>query len=355
MCDAHPGYATTRWAQAAGLPVEAVLHHHAHASALVTEHGIGETAIGVCLGRRRPRRGWDALGRRDVRRPRRRLASASPACGRSGCPAATRRAARPGAVLRRCAGKRAWRCRSSRRTRSCGRPGSKGVNAPQTSAVGRVFDAAAALVLGRPGDELRGPGADVAGGDRRGLGRVSLAADRARRFRPRADRLGAAAAAPARTPGASRRPRGGAAPGAGRCDREGLRDGSGPAPAPRSSGLTGGVFQNRRLSELALRGARAARIPRAAGGTRALQRWRPQLRPGRRFSRSKRLDCRDALVRTSLPDDPAARVLRGHAFCRGRRVRRDARCRRPGPANCTCTSRSARCCVRSARSTGCVT
>ena len=34
VCDAHPGYATTRWARECGLPVTTVQHHRAHASAL---------------------------------------------------------------------------------------------------------------------------------------------------------------------------------------------------------------------------------------------------------------------------------------------------------------------------------
>lgn len=38
LCDAHPGYTTHRWAQRQGLPVVPILHHHAHASALVAEY-----------------------------------------------------------------------------------------------------------------------------------------------------------------------------------------------------------------------------------------------------------------------------------------------------------------------------
>lgn len=36
--DAHPNYASTRWAKAQGLPCHSVLHHHAHAAALAGEY-----------------------------------------------------------------------------------------------------------------------------------------------------------------------------------------------------------------------------------------------------------------------------------------------------------------------------
>ena len=37
LCDAHHGYTTTRWAQSQSLPITKVWHHHAHASALAGE------------------------------------------------------------------------------------------------------------------------------------------------------------------------------------------------------------------------------------------------------------------------------------------------------------------------------
>lgn len=39
VCDAHPVYVSSRWARRTGLPVTPVLHHYAHASALAGEHG----------------------------------------------------------------------------------------------------------------------------------------------------------------------------------------------------------------------------------------------------------------------------------------------------------------------------
>jgi hydrogenase maturation protein HypF len=40
VCDAHPGYHSGLWAKRRGLPVMPVFHHHAHASALAGEHNL---------------------------------------------------------------------------------------------------------------------------------------------------------------------------------------------------------------------------------------------------------------------------------------------------------------------------
>jgi len=147
VCDAHPRYASSRWAKQDGRPLTRVLHHHAHASALAGEHpGIarwlvftwdgvgyggdgtlwgGEVFVGAPGGWRRvasfrPFRlpGGDAAGREPWR-------SAAALCWEAGHPWLPP-VASPELV------RGAW----ARRLRT-----------PVSSAAGRLFDAAAALVL----------------------------------------------------------------------------------------------------------------------------------------------------------------------------------------------------------------
>ncbi len=147
ICDAHPGYTTTRWVQALGQPFETVLHHCAHASGLVTEHGVEEPALvfawdGVGYGADgtlwggeafvgRPGRWTRCASLRSFRLPGGELAgrapwrSAAALCWEAGldCPVAI-----PDPIVRS-----AWE---------------RSVNCPRSSAAGRVFDAMSALVLG---------------------------------------------------------------------------------------------------------------------------------------------------------------------------------------------------------------
>jgi len=145
VCDAHRQYATSRWARRSGLPVTEVSHHHAHAAVAARDWPDDETGLvftwdGVGLGPDGNLWGGEALfgapgrwlraatfrsfrlpgGERAGREPWR---SAAGICWESGieCPVAP-----PGSELLSAA----W---------------SRGLNAPRTTAVGRLFDAAAAL------------------------------------------------------------------------------------------------------------------------------------------------------------------------------------------------------------------
>lgn len=147
VADAHPGYTTHRWARRSGLPVTTVPHHFAHASALVGEHESDGPVVvftwdGVGLGPDETLWGGETLfgqpgnwqrvaslrpfrlpgGERAGREPWR---SAAALCWEAGadCPVVPEDSA---------LARGAW---------------TRGLNAPESSAAGRLFDAAAALLL----------------------------------------------------------------------------------------------------------------------------------------------------------------------------------------------------------------
>jgi hydrogenase maturation protein HypF len=146
VCDAHPGYATTRWARGCGLPVMPVLHHHAHASGVAGEHaptsnslvfawdGTGLGADGTLWGGEtflgRPGRWQRVASLRSFRLPGGDRAARSPwrsaaaMCWEAGL----EWDGNPADPLVHAA----WQ---------------RGVKTAESSAVGRLFDAAAALVL----------------------------------------------------------------------------------------------------------------------------------------------------------------------------------------------------------------
>lgn len=146
VCDAHPGYTTHRWAERQSLPVETVWHHRAHASAMAGEvkapgHWLVFTWDGVGLGEDGTLWGGEAL----YGRPGgwRRVGSLKP-FRIPGGEAAGREPWRSAAGLH-------WEC--GRTWPDC--PDEQGLaraawdrdlNCPKTSAAGRLFDAAAALI-----------------------------------------------------------------------------------------------------------------------------------------------------------------------------------------------------------------
>ncbi len=159
VCDAHPGYTTHKWAFRQGIEVEKVWHHEAHASALAAEIDVTGpwlvfTWDGVGLGRDQTLWGGEAFcgapgdwrrvgsmrtfrlpgGERAGREPWRSAAALHWACDLQwpDCPDADGLAYA------------AWQ---------------RGMNAPETSAIGRLFDAAAALICEVPvtSFEAQGP------------------------------------------------------------------------------------------------------------------------------------------------------------------------------------------------------
>ncbi|MDE2197191.1 MAG: carbamoyltransferase HypF [Gammaproteobacteria bacterium] len=144
VCDAHPDFPNSRWAKTTGLPLMHIYHHHAHAAAAVGEYSLIEPCLcftwdGVGFGEDGTLWGGEALlGRpgawqriasfRPFRLPGGELAAREPwrsalgVCWETGS---------------RCAGiesnpllHHAWQ---------------NHVNSPLTTAIGRLFDAAAAL------------------------------------------------------------------------------------------------------------------------------------------------------------------------------------------------------------------
>jgi hydrogenase maturation protein HypF len=145
ICDAHPGYSSSRWAQQQGLPLHRVYHHHAHACAAYHEC---ETEDDVLVF------SWDGVGYGEDGS----LWGGETFFGRPGRwqrVASLRPFRLPGGDK---AGREPWRSaaalcwQSGRRYEACGQQDDllwqawhKNINSPQTSSMGRLFDAAAAL------------------------------------------------------------------------------------------------------------------------------------------------------------------------------------------------------------------
>jgi hydrogenase maturation protein HypF len=139
-CDLHPDYASTRWARASGLPVIPIQHHQAHAAACAAENGLDRPYLAVS---------WDGTGYgldgtvwggeffrfEDGRFER--VAHLRP-FRLPGGEAAVREGWR-------CAASLLWEAGLKHPDPVIARMLERGVNAPPTTSVGRLFDAVASL------------------------------------------------------------------------------------------------------------------------------------------------------------------------------------------------------------------
>ena len=160
--DMHPGYLSTswakEWARERGLRLLAVQHHHAHVAGCMAEHGVAGPVIGLALDGT----GYGLDGRV--------WGGEVLICGRGACErfAHLEYVPMPGGEAAihepwrmalghlhaagfdvQDAGMHAMLSASSKETRVLVRMIERGVNAPLTSSCGRLFDAVAAVVLGR--------------------------------------------------------------------------------------------------------------------------------------------------------------------------------------------------------------
>jgi hydrogenase maturation protein HypF len=149
VCDAHPGYHSSHWAKKQGLPVIPVFHHHAHASALAGEHKLeGQLLVFT----------WDGTGYGQDGA----IWGGEALLGRPGYwqrAGSLRPFYLPGGDK---AGREPWRCALSvcweqgmdwpdcphdkdKDTKLLRQAWERRINCPATSSAGRLFDAAAAL------------------------------------------------------------------------------------------------------------------------------------------------------------------------------------------------------------------
>jgi len=158
VCDAHPNYASSRWAARRDLPMIRVWHHHAHASALASQQAdktwLMFTWDGVGLGEDGTLWGGEALHGRPGRW--RRVARMRP-FRLPGGERAGREPWRAAAALSWEIG-HDWRCPSPDAA-LLKQAWGKNLNAPSTTAVGRLFDGAASLLglIDRASYEGQGP------------------------------------------------------------------------------------------------------------------------------------------------------------------------------------------------------
>ncbi len=146
VCDAHRGYSSSHWAARKGLPLIPIWHHHAHAGVVAMEHSLDRTWLvftwdGVGLGEDGTLWGGEALYGKSG--SWRRVSRIRP-FRLPGGEQAGREPWRSGLAL-------CWECNIENQlatfdTALLKKAWERGLNAPVTTAVGRLFDGAANLL-----------------------------------------------------------------------------------------------------------------------------------------------------------------------------------------------------------------
>ena len=265
-CDLHPDYASTRWARRSGLPVVAVQHHRAHVASCAAENDVSGPYLGF---------GWDGTGYGDdgtiwggevflVDGARFERVAHLRTFRLPGGEAAIREGWRSAASLLWTLG-----IEMDARARRLAPLLDKGLNAPLTSSVGRLFDAASALAGVAQESRFEGQAAMLL---EREIGSLETAESYAGR-----GRLGAADPRTRWRIAARRAHRREIPQRAGELDCRTKRS----ARACRQVVLSGGVFQNRYLTERAATLLEARGIARLHSPARAHQRRRHRAGTGR--------------------------------------------------------------------------
>ena len=178
--DLHPDFHSTRFAadfaRMRGLPVIAVQHHHAHLAALLAEHGIRETTLGLALDGVGLGTDGGAWGGELLRAGRRRYTRVGSlvALPLPGGDRAAREPWRMAAAVLHKLGRGeeiAKRYPEQQAAAMLAQMLDRGVNCPPSSSLGRWFDAAAGLPRRAAGDQLRGQAAMLLEGAGRTLRR----------------------------------------------------------------------------------------------------------------------------------------------------------------------------------------
>ena len=159
--DLHPDFHSTRFAQSLGKPTLPVQHHHAHGAAVMAEAGLEEPVLALCLdgfGLGGDGGAWGGELLRIDRQGFERIGHLAP-LKQPGGDLAAREPWRMGSAVLHALGKASdiqIKYRENNGSQMISQVLDKGVNCPETSSCGRLFDAAAGLLGVKPKASFEG-------------------------------------------------------------------------------------------------------------------------------------------------------------------------------------------------------